>query len=224
MSSWRTTTPAAGPLDRARLSSLGQLRLYPLRDLRGRHHQELEPAGLAAVLGDEDDELAGAQLEAWLERVLREPHDERRGEQLAQRDVVLVVVGPELVALVERRRLELDLLDARPLQPVGVAVQALEDTTSPAQIDPLEARHAQLADVHGCQREVVRLPGVGLVAVVLAAFERVPADAAAMRLHPMLAMATVAARKQRRERIQRVLLPVVQLVRGGEAREELVLG
>src|SRR4051794_1859304 len=140
------------------------------------------------MAGDEDDKHARADLEAGLQRMLGEPDDEARREQLTQDDVVLVAVGGELVLLVERRRLELDLLDVLVAHPVRIAVEVVEDPAPPAQIDALEARHPELAEVDGGDREVLAVPGVRLVAVVVADLERVPADAAALRLHPVLAV------------------------------------
>src|SRR5947209_6337431 len=96
-----TAAGTAAALDRARLRRLGQLSLYPLRDLGGRHEQELEPSGLAAMARDEDDEHARPQLEAGLEWMLAEPKDERGREQLAQDQVVLRFVRTQVVALGE---------------------------------------------------------------------------------------------------------------------------
>src|SRR4051794_41505670 len=107
-----------------------------------------------------------------------------------------------------------------PAGQVGVGMEPLEDATPLPQVDPVEARHAALADVYGRQREVVRLPGVGLVAVVFAALQRVPAKRAAVRLHPVLAVAALPPAGQGRLLGGGVLLPVVEGAAPGVAPEQ----
>src|SRR4051794_174162 len=152
-----------------------------------------------------------------------QPNDERRREQLAQHDLVLVAAGPELEPLHEGDRLELHLVEVVAGEPVRATLEAVDDAAPAPQVDALEARHAVLADVDSGNREVVRLPSVRLVAVVLPDLERVPAEAATIRFHPVLAAATVAAAEERRELGEAPLRPVVQPVHCGVATEELVL-
>jgi len=61
------------------------------------------------VAGDVDAEEAGAKLEVGAQRVLGQPDDRLGIEQLAQRAVLLLPRHEQLVGVVERHALELDL-------------------------------------------------------------------------------------------------------------------
>ena len=109
-------------------------------------------------------------------------------------------------------------------EPVGIAREAIEEAAPAPLIDALEAAHAELAHVDRRDREVVRGVRVVVVVVLLLDLERVPADAFAPLVHPVLAAAPVAGAEQRGQLVELPAGCVRHLVRRGEALEELVLG
>ena len=138
----------------------------------------LQPAETARVLEPAlqvDDQRSGPVLEARLQRMLGEPRDERRREELPQQQVVLRALDPQLVALVQARALQLHLAARAGAEPP--AAEPADQSPPPSQEHAGEHRDARL-EVDDADREVVRHPPDGVVVGALALEPGVVAEAA----------------------------------------------
>ena len=167
---------ASRPLRRRARYRLGDL----AREAAGDHLRGvLQPAEAARVLEPAlqvDDQRSGPVLEARLQRMLGEPRDERGREQLAQQQVVLRALDPQLVALVQPRALELHLAARAGAEPP--AAEPADQAAAASEEHAGEHRDARL-EVDHADREVVRHPPDGVVVGALALEPGVVAEAAA---------------------------------------------
>src|SRR3954452_7966192 len=168
--------------------------------------QPVEMALVREPALDVDEQRPGPVLETGLEGMLRQQDLQRRGEQLAQKELVLGVVDPELAAVAELRALEHDRVTVHVAEPLR-SVEHSEQPPPPAQENAREQARAGL-EVDQADREVARLTLPGAPArVALSNLERVVAKVALHRIrerapHPVVEAPAVARAEQRRERHQ----------------------